>query len=123
MVSCPWPHPQSDTEWLQIAHEAPAVHDGTLIWRCTHCGTRWPTDAPAARPRPRPDLGTPSTKPCLWPHDETDPESMLIGHEVPEVYDGVLLWQCVHCKGSWPRFTDDDDPRLHAAAIRYLSSS
>jgi hypothetical protein len=59
--------------------------------------------------------------PCPWPHDVTNPESMLTGHEVPGVYDGVLFWRCAHCKACWPRFGAYTNPRLHDAAVRYLA--
>lgn len=27
----------------------------------------------------------------------------LIGHEIPDVYDGVLFWSCTTCGWSWSR--------------------
>lgn len=29
--------------------------------------------------------------------------SRVIGHEVPEIYDGVLFWSCPDCGKAWPR--------------------
>lgn len=27
-----------------------------------------------------------------------------IGLEYPEIYDGIVAWQCPHCNHVWPRF-------------------
>jgi hypothetical protein len=35
-------------------------------------------------------------------------EGRLMGHEIPEVYDGVLAWSCLVCGASWPRFREPD---------------
>jgi hypothetical protein len=37
--------------------------------------------------------------------------------EHPEVFDGILIWQCQVCGHRWPRFATG---RLHEAALRIL---
>lgn len=27
----------------------------------------------------------------------------IMGHEVPEIYDGILYWSCMGCGFAWPR--------------------
>jgi hypothetical protein len=59
---------------------------------------------------------------CDCTVDESGASARTLGHEVPGIYDGVLFWQCSACRDCWPRFDAGDDPRLHAAAVRYLEA-
>lgn len=48
----------------------------------------------------------------------TDP-ARFIGHIDPNVYDGVLVWECQECGRIWPRFVDDpESSRRTQASIR-----
>lgn len=45
----------------------------------------------------------------------------VIGHEVPEVYDGTLFWSCPDCGHTWHRFGPGD--RLYAKAVPYVGGA
>lgn len=44
--------------------------------------------------------------------------SRMWGCEIPEVYDGVLIWRCPDCGVSWPRFSAPD--RRHKIALEII---
>lgn len=61
----------------------------------------------------------PELKTC--PHCAADLHNgRAIGVEIRGVYDGVLFWGCPDCGGSWHRWSPDDWPRLHEAAVWYV---
>lgn len=46
--------------------------------------------------------------------------SRMCGYVIPEVYDGVLFWNCPDCGGCWHRWPEGS--RQHAAAEPYVSN-
>lgn len=66
---------------------------------------------------------SPESDPC--PHCGVDLRqgsgySRKIGVEIPEVYDGALLWCCPDCKGYWHRFQSG---HYREKAERYLRTN
>lgn len=40
---------------------------------------------------------------CPNPKCKNTDQGKILGHDVPGVYDGVLVWQCLVCLNAWPR--------------------
>lgn len=53
-------------------------------------------------------------------HPEPATYSRLIGIEVRDVYDGILVWHCPECHVSWPRFTRQVWLSKHHAAVAWI---
>ena len=56
---------------------------------------------------------------CL-PWGESTHFSRVMGHEIRDVYDGVLYWSCPDCGKAWPRWNDGEG-RLSFEAAKYVA--
>lgn len=50
-------------------------------------------------------------------------QDRFIGHIDRNVYDGVLVWECMNCGWIWPRFVDDPETNKRTQASIRLSRS
>lgn len=52
------------------------------------------------------------------PHCDND---SVLGVIITAIHDGILYWQCEICEGTWHRFSDEIDPRLHWLAQKFMA--
>ena len=53
------------------------------------------------------------------PHCGNEEQNLIMGHEVPFVYDGVLYWSCMKCDRAWSRHFEGM-PLRQATSERYV---
>lgn len=41
----------------------------------------------------------------------------VFGLIVTDIWDGAVAWACNNCGHCWPRFSPEDDARLHEAGL------